>query len=520
MGSFIHFLVQNRQELLTQLLEHIGLTFGALVLAILIGVPLGIYAHYSSRLRDTVLGSVGVIQTIPSLALLGFLLPLFGIGPIPAIIALFLYGLLPIVRNTFTGIHEVGPSVIESARGMGMSDAQILAKVRIPLAMPVIFAGIRTATVINVGVATLCALIGAGGLGEFIFRGIALNNVTMILAGAFPAALLALALDFMLELFQKNLKKWKNIISWGMGATIAVILTVFIVHMVERPGIVLGLTPEFTERTDGYHGLVKTYDLHLPTIEMNSALLYQALKNKRVDVIVGYSTDGRIKAFNLRVLKDDKHYFPPYYCAPLVRDQTLKKYPKLRSILNLLAGKLDNATMRKLNYQVDQLHKKPSEVARHFLKKDGFQTTTVRTGSPDIVVGGKNFTEQFILDWMFKTLIENNSNLTVGLETGLAGTKIVFDALRNAEIDLYPEYTGTGLYVILKAYSSQTDSLLNNQRKVYRFVKKETEKRYNLSWLQPLGFNNTYALMMRQSQTDADNIQSISDLQHFVEKNH
>lgn len=389
MVSFINFLIQNRSELLSQLLEHVGLTFSALVLAILVGIPLGIYAHYSQRLRSPVLGSVGIIQTIPSLALLGFLLPLLGIGPLPAIIALFLYALLPIVRNTFTGIHEVDASIIDAARGMGMSDAQILTKVRIPLAMPVIFAGIRTATVINVGVATLCALIGAGGLGEYIFRGIALNNVTMILAGAFPAALLALTLDFILDLFQKHIKKWKNIISWGMGTAVGLILIVFIVRMATRPKILLGLTPEFTERADGYHGLVRQYDLHIPTTEMNSALLYQALKNKRVDVIVGYSTDGRIKAFDLRVLDDDKHYFPPYYCAPLVRDQTLKKYPGLRSILNQLAGILDNDIMRNLNYQVDQLHKNPSEVARRFLKSKGFQTSTVRSGTPDVVIGKK-----------------------------------------------------------------------------------------------------------------------------------
>jgi len=520
MGTFFHFLFQNRNELFSQLLEHVGLTFGALVLAILIGIPLGIYAHYSKRLRSSVLGSVGIIQTIPSLALLGFLLPLFGIGPLPAIIALFLYALLPIVRNTFTGVHEVDASVIDAARGMGMSDAQILTKVRIPLAMPVIFAGIRTATVINVGVATLCALIGAGGLGEYIFRGIALNNVTMILAGAFPAALLALALDFILDQLQKHVKQWKRIISWGMGASVGLILIIFIVHMTTRPKMLLGLTPEFTERADGYHGLVEQYDLHMPTTEMNSALLYQALKNKRVDVIVGYSTDGRIKAFNLRVLNDDKHYFPPYYCAPLVRDETLKKYPGLPTLLNRLAGKLDNKIMRNLNYQVDQLHKNPADVARNFMKSIGFETSTVREGTPDIVIGGKNFTEQFILDWMFKTLIENTTSLTVGLKTGLAGTKIVFDALTNGEIDMYPEYTGTGLYVILKTDSAQVKSLHNDQDEVYDYVKKETEKRYNLRWLQPLGFNNTYALMMRNQQAADHQIKSISDLHRFLEENH
>ena len=147
------------------------------------------------------------MQTIPSVALLGFLLPLLGIGVVPAIVALFLYALLPIVRNTSTGIEEVDEFVREAARGMGMSDIQILTKVELPLAVPVIFAGIRTATVINVGVATLCALIASGGLGEFIFRGIALNNVNMILAGAIPAAMLAMFFDFVLGILQKFIRQ-------------------------------------------------------------------------------------------------------------------------------------------------------------------------------------------------------------------------------------------------------------------------------------------------------------------------
>ncbi len=518
MSSFLRFIIQNRQELLTQLLQHIELTFGALILAVVIGIPLGICAHYSRRSRGTILGSVGIIQTIPSLALLGFLLPLFGIGAVPAIIALFLYALLPIVRNTFTGIHEVDPVVIDAARGMGMSHLQILFSVRLPLAMPVIFAGIRTATVINVGVATLCALIGAGGLGEYIFRGIALNNVVMILAGAFPAALLALSLDFLLELFQKHLKRWKHGIGWGIGVVLAIVLAVTAIHSFPRTGIMLGMPPEFSERADGYDGLADTYHLHMPTVEMNEALLYQALKNKRVDAIVGYSTDGRIPAFNLRVLEDDRHYFPPYYCAPLISDRTLKAHPELRPILNRLHGQLSDSVMRRLNYQVDRLHESPAYVARHFLESRGFRTTIRRSGPPGILIGGKNFTEQFILDWMFKTLIENNSSLTAGLKTGLAGTRIVFDALINGKIDLYPEYTGTGLYVILKADSSRINALRNNQEEVYRFVKKRCEERYHITWLQPLGFNNTYAVMMREKQAKALGIRSISDLSLFVGK--
>src|SRR6185312_14669111 len=157
------------------------------------------------------LGAAGVLQTIPSLALLGFMIPLLGIGPIPAITALFLYALLPVIRNTYAGINGVDPGVKEAALAMGMTATQRLFKVDLVLAFPVIMAGIRTATVINVGVATLAAYIAAGGLGEFIFGGIALNNTDMILAGAIPAALLAIILDFILSKVQKiNLKKLRT----------------------------------------------------------------------------------------------------------------------------------------------------------------------------------------------------------------------------------------------------------------------------------------------------------------------
>lgn len=518
MISLWHFFINNRHELYTQTIQHVGLTFIALLIALLIGLPLGILLTRFKRLSGTGLGAVGIIQTIPSLALLGFLIPVFGIGPVPAIVALFLYALLPIVRNTFAGIDEVDDSVIESALGMGLTDSQILTKVQLPLAIPVIFAGIRTATVINVGIATLCALIGAGGLGKFIFRGIALNNVTMILAGAIPAALLALAFDFILGLLQRYIYKLFKPILIGGIMLLVLTGTIYFRESIIKKGFTLGLTPEFTERADGYRGLKQTYDLNPATVEMNSSLLYQALRNKRVDAIIGYSTDGRIDAFNLRVLKDDKHYFPPYRCAPLVRDAILKKYPELGGILNMLAGRLNDETMRHLNYLVDQQHERPATVARNFLHKNGFRTSVTRNGNPDIIVGGKIFTEQYILDQMYKSLIENYSPLTVGIKSGLGGTKIVFDALVNNEIDLYPEYTGTGLYVLLKPDSTTVDSLNNNSDAIYRYVKKQTEMRYHLTWLSPLGYNNTYALMMRKREAKRLGISSISDLSAYLGK--
>ena len=200
-------MLQQRDKLFDQTIAHIGLTFISLLIAVLIGLPLGIFITKRKKAAGIVLGIAGVLQTIPSIALLGFMIPLLGIGPIPAITALFLYALLPIIRNTYTGINEVDASVTEAATAMGFSRWQTLTKVELPLAFPVILAGIRTATVINVGVATLAAYIAAGGLGEFIFGGIALNNTNMILAGAIPAALLALLADFTLGQLEKRLTR-------------------------------------------------------------------------------------------------------------------------------------------------------------------------------------------------------------------------------------------------------------------------------------------------------------------------
>ena len=186
--------------------EHLQLTGFAVLLAVLLGVPLGLLISRVPKLAKGVLAITGLLQTIPSLALLGFMIPLLGIGFWPALVALFLYALLPIVRNTYTGLAQVAPALVEAARGMGMSVNQVLWHLRLPLALPLIMAGIRTATVINIGTATLAAFIGAGGLGEFIFTGITLNDNTLILKGAVPAALLALLADALLGLVEKKLE--------------------------------------------------------------------------------------------------------------------------------------------------------------------------------------------------------------------------------------------------------------------------------------------------------------------------
>ena len=207
--SLLGFFIEQKAEIFQQLLEHLYLTTLSLSIATVIGISLGLLMLSNKQLAYIIIGITGVLQTIPSIALLALCIPFLGIGTLPAIVALILYALLPIVRNTFTGITEIAPSTIEAARGMGMSPLQVLTKVRLPLAFPMIFAGIRTAAVINIGVATIAAFIGAGGLGQFIFRGISMNNANMLFAGAIPAALLAICIDLLLGSIQHKFFKIK-----------------------------------------------------------------------------------------------------------------------------------------------------------------------------------------------------------------------------------------------------------------------------------------------------------------------
>jgi len=202
------FMIRNRAEVLQLTLEHLTLVAIAMTLAVVIGVPLGIALTRRRALERWVLGAANVIQTVPSLALFGFLIPvplIGGIGGRTAVVALTLYALLPIIRNTYVGITGVDPAVIEAARGMGMTDGQLLWQVEIPLSLGVILAGIRVATVICVGVATIAAAIGAGGLGMYIFRGVAMVNNQVILAGAIPAAVLAVLADVSLGWAERRL---------------------------------------------------------------------------------------------------------------------------------------------------------------------------------------------------------------------------------------------------------------------------------------------------------------------------
>jgi osmoprotectant transport system permease protein len=203
------FFLGHRAEILEATATHLTLVAISMAIAVAIALPLGMLIVHRPTLRTIALGVASVFQTIPSLALFGFLIPIpfiGGIGHRTAIVALVLYALLPILRNTYVGLTGIDPAVLQAAEAMGMTDRQILWRVRLPLALPVILAGIRTATVITIGVATIAAAIGAGGLGTFIFRGVAMVSDAVILAGAIPAALLAIAADVLIAALERRLK--------------------------------------------------------------------------------------------------------------------------------------------------------------------------------------------------------------------------------------------------------------------------------------------------------------------------
>ena len=528
-NSWIAFVSERLPELWLRTGEHLMLTGVSTGIAILIGIPLGICAARIWWLRGPLTGGVGILQTIPSLAMLAILLAMLQkIGAIPAIIALTMYALLPIVRNTLTGLEGVSPAVMEAARGIGMTPCQRLWIVEIPLSMPVIMAGIRTAAVVSVGVATLSAFIGAGGLGQFINRGLALSNIHLILLGAIPAAMLALIVDGSIAAFQWGLRRKRSRDSrfkvaidlflrpvalamptalivfgcftyfststsssnpvWGPSAperrtvrigtknfTEQLILGELMAQLIEEctdlrverrfnlggtmichgalksGGIDLyaeytgtaltailkqsviadpdraheivtreyrqrfaadwlrpfgfnntyaitvrkfdalsrnlrtisdliaisgtlraGFTAEFSERADGYPGLSRAYELQFREVrDLDPALMYQAIANREIDVICAFATDGRIAALDLQPLQDDRGFFPPYQAAPVIRTEVLDAHPELRQVLDLLAGILDNATMQRLNFEVDEKKHRPSDVALEFLRGHG-----------------------------------------------------------------------------------------------------------------------------------------------------
>jgi osmoprotectant transport system permease protein len=511
------FIVSQQDKIMVQAGQHLGLTFLSLLLAIAVGVPLGVFISRRHRLATPVLGVAGVLQTIPSIALLGFMIPAFGVGATPAIIALLIYALLPIIRNTYTGITGVSPIVTEAATALGMSKYQRLFKVEFPLALPVIIAGIRTATVINVGVATLASFVAAGGLGEFIFGGISLNNTNMILAGAIPAALMAVLLDMAIGYMQKSDLRSLRKMLYVIGG-IAIAVGAYFLWPSVGEKLKVGFTPEFMGRQDGDLGLRSVYGLKLNPVIISDAIMYKAAYEGKLDVISGYSTDGRIQAYNLVVLEDNKNIFPPYYAAPIIKTSTLKKFPGLEDALNLLAGKINDSVMTSLNYKTELLNQTPERVAKDFLVTAGLYKEARNVHSGTIRIGSKIFGEQYILAEMYRMLIEGTTNYELETKTGLGGTKICFDALMNDAIDFYPEYTGTGLLVLLQPSLATAEKVSKAPRQTFDYVDAEFRKQYGLQWLQPIGFNNAYALMMRRRQSEELHIRTISDLKAYIGK--
>ena len=299
---------------------------------------------------------------------------------------------------------------------------------------------------------------------------------------------------------------------------IVVIIFVMLVSigpMASRGNLAVAFDPEFLTRPDGYYEMCKHYGFEFDSrpFLMDPGLMYMAVAEGSVDLIAAFSTDGRIPAYNLVILEDDRSFFPPYYAAPLARGDTLKAHPGLRETLELLTGRINNDSMRRLNHQVDEKGEKAVTVAREFLKEQELLRVSAHrpTVKKPLVVGGKQFTEQEILGEMMAILVEENLGLPVERKLNIGGTMVCFNALLSGDIDLYPEYTGTGLVSILK------HEVMTSPDAVYAHVKKEFESRYNLIWLKPFGFNNTYALAMKRERSKMLGISTISELARYVQ---
>jgi osmoprotectant transport system permease protein len=323
----VDYLIHNRSEVLQLVFEHLFLVLMATGAAAAVGVPVGILLTRRPALSKPVLATANILQTIPSLALFGFLIPLLGshgIGRLPAIIALFLYSLLPIVRNTFTGIAGVDKGVREAGRGMGMTDWQLLTQVDIPLALGVIVAGVRVATVISVGTATIAAAIGAGGLGTYIFRGLRMNDDRLILAGAIPAALMALAADFILGRAEQSLAPGSARAAgkgskWAVGTVAAVILFGVLVFLIKGTGlnvsrpVVVG-SKDFTEQVLLGEIIAQAIESRAGIkverrMELGGDLCHRAMLGGQIDGYVEYTGTAYTSILKRQVVTDPREVY-------------------------------------------------------------------------------------------------------------------------------------------------------------------------------------------------------------------
>ena len=501
------FLQDHWDALLDRTAEHLAMAGLASMAALIIGVAIAVCVYRNAALRVPLLMIAGTVQTIPGIALLVIMMAMLGrIGSLPAVSTLFLFALFPIIQNAVVSLNGLPPMLEESARGIGMAQAQVLRYVRLPLALPGIIAGLRIAVVQTIGLATLAAFVGAGGLGQFINRGLFLSDTRLILLGAIPAALIALVADQLISLLQfanssgpSRFAKRSTFAVWLLGVVLVVVFTLAHVHpayksaqtivigsknfteqlvvaeiiaeQIEREtplkverrfglggstilqealrqhsidvaieysgtglaailhepipadrtqilpllrkeyGQRFGLTwldplgfnnsyglgvrngdprmakiatisdlavgsPqlsaafdfEFAERPDGYAGLQKAYGLRFREVrDMHPDLMYDTLKNHQTDVISAYTTDGRLQRDGVRILRDDKGFLPPYIASIVVSPALLQKHPDLAQALEKLSGKINDATMRSLNAQVDAKQMTVEQAAQSFL---------------------------------------------------------------------------------------------------------------------------------------------------------
>ena len=488
-------------------IEHILISLLAISIASVLGIILGIIISEYRKFSGLILGTVNILYTIPSIALLGFFITITGVGNTTALIALIIYALLPIIRSTYTGIVNINPLIIEASEGMGSTKLQQLFKVKLPLALPVLMSGIRNMVTMTIALAGIASFVGAGGLGVAIYRGITTNNSAMTFLGSLLIAILALVFDFILGLIEKRLtnrkrvkykinpkliilglfivifgayfslnsKKDKTINIATKPMTEGYILGQMLTELIEQdtdlkvnitngvgggtsnihPAIVKGefdLYPEYTgtsweavlkkeasydeskfdelqkeykekynleyvnlygfnntyslavnkdiaekynlktysdlakvsnnlifgaeydffEREDGYKELQKVYDIDFKKkIDMDIGLKYQAMKDKKIDVMVIFTTDGQLAVSDVIVLEDDKKMYPSYRAGTVVRSEILSEYPELKPVLEKLNNILDDKTMADLNYQVESEGKKPEDVAREYLQEKG-----------------------------------------------------------------------------------------------------------------------------------------------------
>ena len=506
-NQVIQLLKENFKFFLNLTIEHILISLLAITIASLLGIILGIIISEYRKFSGLILGTVNILYTIPSIALLGFFITITGVGNTTALIALIIYALLPIIRSTYIGIITINPLIIEASEGMGSTKLQQLFKVKLPLALPVLMSGIRNMVTMTIALAGIASFVGAGGLGVAIYRGITTNNSAMTFLGSLLIAILALIFDFILGLIEKRLTNHKRVkykinpklIILGLfivifGAyfslnskkdktiniatkpmTEGYILGQMLTELIEQdtdlkvnitngvgggtsnihPAIVKGefdIYPEYTgtsweavlkkevsydeskfdelqkeykekynleyvnlygfnntyglavnkdiaekynlktysdlakvsnnlifgaeydffEREDGYKELQKVYNMDFKKkIDMDIGLKYQAMKDKKIDVMVIFTTDGQLAISDVVVLEDDKKMYPSYRAGTVVRSEILSEYPELKPVLEKLNNILDDKTMADLNYQVESEGKKPEDVAREYLQEKG-----------------------------------------------------------------------------------------------------------------------------------------------------